>query len=371
MRKHMTVFTIAIVALMLAAPSAGAKTIKIGFEGPLSGSQRSNGLDMYRGTLLAVEEINKMGGLGGARLALVKIDDRANPDLAVPVANAAIRKGIFAVVGPYNSSVGLRNLLAYLNAGVVPLHMTSTDDTAGYGVTVQPKNSQISPVEVAAIKATGVSTVAMLVDPSTYTQGMADRLAQALTGAGISVVSIPIAEGKESYASELAQALSSNPELLYVSTYFPEGAKIARELDALPGTTRCFMGLANQDPAFVAESGISAAQRCQFSGVPTPQQFRTAKARAYVKAYRKRFGATPGTWGSFTYDSVYTLANAVRRAGGWDTRGVFARLKTTKKLSGVTGPITIDAATGNRLDVPVAILRVDASGAFIVERIVR
>ena len=66
------------------------------------------------------------------------------------------------------------NLPLYLKAGIVPVHMTSTNDTDGMGVTVQPKNNQISPIESAYATSIKAKNVAMLVDPSTYTQGMAD-----------------------------------------------------------------------------------------------------------------------------------------------------------------------------------------------------
>lgn len=374
MTKRFAVLIGVMVALLALAGGAGAqsKTIAIGLEAPLTGSQSANGIDQYRGALLAVEQINRNGGVAGRKLRLVKIDDKADPDIAKAVAAKAIRKGIFAVVGPYNSSVGVNNLLTYLNAGVIPVQMTSTDDTTGYGVTVQPKNSQISPVEVKAI--TGLSPkptkVAMLVDPSTYTQGMADRLQTALTAQGIGVTAIEITPGKSDYTSEVAQAMQNQPDLIYSSTYYDTGAPIAQAIYALgAGAPKCFMGLANQENDFVTLAGRSAAQACLFSGVPTPQQFTNKKAKAYVRAYTKRYKKAPSTWGTFTYDSIYTLANAVRRAGGWDTRGVFRTIKTTRNLKGATGSITISPSTGNRTNVPIAILEVNAAGKFVVESV--
>ena len=376
MSKRFPIVVSALIALFVMAVGANANShpIAIGLEAPLSGSQSANGIDQYRGALLAVEQINKNGGVAGRTLKLVRIDDKADPTIANSVANKAIRKGIFAVVGPYNSSVGLVNLLTYLNAGVIPVQMTSTDDTTGYGVTVQPKNSQISPVEVKAI--TGLSPkptkVAMLVDPSAYTQGMADRLQASLAAQGIGVTAIEITPGKSDYTSEVAQAMQSQPDLIYSSTYYDTGAPIAKAIYALGGgAPRCFMGLANQENDFVTLAGIAPARACLFSGVPTPQQFGNKKAKSYVRAYTKRYKKAPSTWGTFTYDSVYTLASAVRRAGGWDTRAVFRTIKTTKNLKGATGPITIKPSTGNRTNVPIAILEVNAAGRFVVDSVTR
>jgi branched-chain amino acid transport system substrate-binding protein len=244
------------------------------------------------------------------------------------------------------------------------VQLTSTDDTTGEGVTVQPKNSQISPAEFSYINGTWKpSRVSMLVDPSAYTQSMANRLQQRLETTGAQVTQIPIAEGQADYTAQVSQALASDPAVVYLSTYFPEGAKIATALDAAGGSAKCFAGLGNQDPGFVAAAGIPASQKCVFSGVPDPEQFSTAKA--YVRQYRAKFHKPPGTWGTFTYDSFNILAAAWRKAGTTAYFKVLAQLKKTKNFKGATGPITINAQ-GNRPNVPVSILRVNNTGNFIV-----
>lgn len=341
-------------------------TIAIAFEGPLTGSQAANGQDMLRGVQLAVREYNAKGGFAGRKVQIVKADDKADPSIAKAVANKAIKAGISAVVGPYNSSVGIVNLPTYIKAKVVPVHMTSSDDTTGKGVTVQPKNSQISPVEFDFIsKVWKPSKVSMLVDPSAYTQSMADRLKTSLEKQGVLVTQVPITEGQASYTAQVKLALTNNPTVVYVSTYFPEGAKIAAELRATGNPAKCFAGLANQDPAFVTAAGIPASQHCVFSGVPDPSQMPTA--RTYVKAYAKAFpGKTPGTWGTFTYDSARILFRAWDKAATPFNYGkVLAQLKKTTNFVGATGKITINKQ-GIRPNVPVSILTVDSTGFFDV-----
>jgi branched-chain amino acid transport system substrate-binding protein len=341
-------------------------TIAIAFEGPLTGSQASNGQDMLRGVQLAVREYNAKGGFAGRKVQIVQANDKADPSIAKAVARKAIKAGITAVVGPYNSSVGIVNLPTYIGAKVVPVHMTSSDDTTGLGVTVQPKNSQISPVEFDYIsKIWKPSKVSMLVDPSAYTQSMADRLKASLEKQGVLVTQVPITEGQASYTAQVNQALTNNPTGVYVSTYFPEGAKIAAELKATGNPAKCFAGLANQDPGFVTAAGIPASQHCTFSGVPEPQQMPTA--RAYVKAYAKAFpGKTAGTWGTFTYDSARILFRAWDKAATPFNYGkVLAQLKKTTNFPGATGKITINKQ-GIRPNVPVSILNVDSAGKFRV-----
>lgn len=363
-----------IAAALLATGVASAPAVQAGdvtdlviaVEVPLTGPQASNGQDMLRGVRLAARQANAAGGVLGQRVRVVAIDDQADPDLARASVVAAQKAGAVAVIGPYNSSVGVINLPLYLKAGIVPVHMTSTNDTDGEGVTVQPKNNQISPVEAAYVESIGARTVAMLVDPSTYTQGMANRLRSALTAQGVAVTTIPIVEGQADYSAQVAQALEGVPDLVYVSTYYPEGAAIARSLVRSKLPTRCLMGLANVDAAFVDQAGVVASQRCVFSGVPEAAQLPGARARTFVVDYTKAFGTKPGVWGIFTYDSARMLFNRMARTGTTAFKPVLASLQNVRDFAGATGTISIDPKTGNRVDVPVYILRVTDRGVFVV-----
>ncbi len=373
--RRLPILLAALIALAIAAPFASAATkgtILLAYEGPLTGDQRSNGYDMLRGTKLAVKEINAAGGLLGMKVVLISGNDKADAATGVTVAKSIIAKHPSAVIGPFNSSVGVKNLPLYIKGGVFPVQLTSTDDTAGMGATVQPKNSQISPAEVDWMKANKAGKVSILWDPSTYTKGMADRMFSALDKQGVLVTKIEIDPTATDFSAVVAQALTNNPDTVYVSTYYPQGAIIAKELAAQAkagNNARCFMGLANQDPAFITAAGAAAAHRCTFSGSPTPTQFGNALSRAYVRSYKAEFGTAPGTWGIYAYDSVRLWANAVTQAGTTDLDAFSANILNTKNFAGATGPITIAPKTGNRPNVPVAILGVSVAGTFVIQSI--
>ena len=356
--------------------SAAPAPLVIAVEGPQSGSQSANGLDQLRGVRLAVAQLNAHGGLwDGRKVVVYAADDKGDAAGAKALARKVIGKGIRFVIGPYNSSVGIANLSLYRRSHVLPLWMTSRDDTAGAGATVQPMNTQISPVEDAYLKSLGVHKVAMLVDDTAngaFTKGMADRLQTALTKDGATVTTTSVKEttdpgtGGTYYADQVAEALKTSPDLVYVSTYFPEGIEIAKALDANGTAPPCLMGLANVDNGFLAKATLAEAQRCVFSGVPAATEMPSAKT--YVKQYRTTFKLNPGVWGSFTYDSARILFAAIDRAKSYGFAAVERALRGTKRFPGATGTITIDARTGYRLTVPVSILRVDGRKRFVIAK---
>jgi branched-chain amino acid transport system substrate-binding protein len=362
-----------------AAPVASAKKpapapIAIGVEAPISGPQSSNGVDILRGVQLAVRQANARGGVLGRRVVLVKGDDRGDAKRAKPTARRVIARKPVAVIGPYNSSVGLENLPLYRAARVLPLWLTSSDDTQGAGVTLQPMNSQIAPVEAAYVAQQGAKKVAMLVDDTAngaFTEGMASRLRTRLQANGVAVTWISVEESADVppgyYTGKVAEALASGPDLVYSSTYYPEGAQIARALQAAGSAPACLMGLANVDPGFVAATGTATAKRCVFSGVPDAGQL--PSARAFVRQYRAAFKTQPGVWGVFSYDSANLLFAAIRKTGATGYGKLARALRGVRKAKGQTGPISIAPKTGYRTTLPfLGILRVDDAGKYVVVR---
>lgn len=367
-RRVMTAFTALALGAAIVAPvpalAGDTGTIVIALEAPLTGSQAANGQDMLRGAQLAAIEINARGGLLGRTVQIVGVDDKADPDLGAQAVRKAQAAGAVAVIGPYNSSVGLVNLSLYEQAKIVPLRMTSDNRTEGYGGTVQPMNSQISPVEVDYISSIGVESVAMLVDPSAYTKSIAAKTAKGLTRAGIDVTQIVIPASASDYSAEVSKALAGDPDMVYSATYYPEGVLIAEELDRADTEAACFMNLANVDSAFVEEAGISTSRTCTFSGVPAAPQL--PYAGDYVAAYRAEFGIEPDVWGTFTYDSAWVLFRAMAEAGTTMYAPVLDAVLHARGLQGATGTIDIRTKSGNRKDAPVYILEVNRRGEFVV-----
>jgi branched-chain amino acid transport system substrate-binding protein len=359
-----------------ATGSGSSGPLLVAVEGPQSGPQAANGLDQLRGVRLAVKQLNARGGLwDGRKAAVFAADDKGNAARAKAVARHVISKGIRFLIGPYNSSVGIENLPVYRRSHVLPLWMTSRDETAGTGATVQPMNTQIAPLEERYMKQVGARNVAMLVDDTAngaFTKGMAKRLRAALERDGASVTWTSVQETTDPatkgsyYVDRVAEALKSTPDLVYVSTYFPEGIEIAKALAASGSTPRCLMGLANVDNGFVAKTTLAEAQRCVFSGVPAATEMPSAST--YVRRYRAVFGKKPGVWGSFTYDSARILFAAIDRAKSYGFAAVERQLRTTDGYHGATGTTTIDPKTGYRMTVPVSILRVDSRKRFVIAK---
>ena len=78
--------------------------IKIGVSLPLSGFQTPNGT-MYRLAItMAVEDVNKAGGVNGSPIELLIDDDQARPDQAVLLFRRHVAGGVVAQLGPISGT---------------------------------------------------------------------------------------------------------------------------------------------------------------------------------------------------------------------------------------------------------------------------
>lgn len=348
-------------ALVLAACSSSpagtsGPSVKIAVEAPFTGPEAAAGTDVLRGVELLASVKNHTGGVLGRQIQVLKFDDQGNPALATKVADNVVSQHPFALIGPFNSSVGVINLPIYRKAGIITLRLTNSALTNSYGYTVQPMDYQMAPLEVQAITNTlpAGGRVAIVYDYSTFSSGIAQLVRSSLTTEGMNVVAFDgFKAGQQDFMAILTAVKATNPDVVYYAAFDPEVIYLvtqARQL-GMPGI--CLVNLLPE--GFLADAGV-AAQQCLVSGVPSVAEF--PRSGGYIQEYQAVYHSQPGSSGAFSNDSLGLLLNAVVKEGAWDRSRVQTALSHTALFPGVTGDITIDPATGNRVDPPVAILSV-------------
>ena len=340
---------------------------RVGLEAPLSGEQSVLGQGMLKGAQLAASQLDDDGGIGGKQVEIVPIDDAADPATGVKAAKAAIADGLDGIVGPYNSGVGVETLPLYIDAGLVPIRLTSDDSTNGLGFTLQPMSYQIAPVASQALTDwLDAKTVAIAYDPTqNYTVSVSKELKGLLEKAGVTVTAYEqVKPGKKSYADVVDKLAAAKPDVIYAAVYFPEGGLIAKQMLDDKVESQCIADYASYDTGFVETAGVPAAQACPVVGVPAPEDF--AGAGAKVGEYRDEFDQAPGTWSPYTYDSLNFLADGVE-AGGTGAEKLAAALGEVKDWSGWTGSVSIDPENGNRQPATVVLVDTDGQGQLHVD----
>ena len=375
---HRIRLTVALGLAVLAAVAVGcgdsdsdegsSNAFRVGLEAPLSGDQSVLGEGMLNGARLAAAQLNARGGIDGKRVEVISIDDAADPETGVDAAEAAIDAGLDGVVGPYNSGVGAETLPLYVDAGLMPIRLTSDPSTNGLGFTLQPMTYQIAPVASRALTDwLGAKTVAIAYDPTqNYTVSVSKALKNSLEAADVTVSAYEqVRPGRDSYAEIVEKLTAEEPDVVYAAVYYPEGGLIAKEMHDGGVRSQCVADYGSYDTGFVETAGVAAARACPVVGVPAPGDFPGASAR--VAEYRDRFGEDPGTWSPYTYDSLNFLADGIEEAGGTDADDLTRALDGVDGWRGWTGSVTIDPENGNRRPATVVVVETDAGGKFTVD----
>ena len=218
--------------------AADKPPIKIGVNLPLSGFQRSYG-DMYNISIaLAVEDVNKAGGVNGSDLQVVADDDQGQVNETVLLFRRHAGDGVFAQLGPLSGTAW--DSVAPLAAGMKLPTLNWTALKPGgskppYALRINPPDDAAIPEGVAefAKKFPNIKSVAITGDAkeASGAAGMAE-FEKAATANGIKVVGTVSFDTKTTDYSPVAiQIKGLAPQAVFMSAFGPNALGILKELD--------------------------------------------------------------------------------------------------------------------------------------------
>ena len=194
--KQVTKLFAAMALAGAASYSMAADTIKIALAGPVTGAVAQYGEMQFIGAEMAIEQINKAGGVNGAMLEGVKYDDACDPKQAVAVANKIVNDEVKYVVGHLCSSSTQPASDIYEDEGIMMITAASTspDITArGYQLvfrTIGLDSLQGPTAGNFIADHIKPKTVAVVHDKQQYGEGIATAVKQTLEGKGTKVAAV-------------------------------------------------------------------------------------------------------------------------------------------------------------------------------------
>jgi branched-chain amino acid transport system substrate-binding protein len=160
-RRHFAAATLAAPAILTWAARAQGRSVKIALLTPLSGPYARSGELERAGAMLAVEDINKAGGikaLGGAKLDLTIADAGSSVDQAATAAQRLVADNdLVAGMGAWASSYTLAATEVTERAKLPWLTLSWADSITGRGfryvIATSPPSSQILPASMRTLMA--------------------------------------------------------------------------------------------------------------------------------------------------------------------------------------------------------------------------
>lgn len=316
----------------------------------LTGDAAVYGPSQKNASELAVEEINKSGMLGGAKLKLITEDDRSTKEGAITAFEKLINKEkVVAILGPtLSNSAKASNPIAQ-NAKVIVMGVSNTaSGIVEIGDFIFRDSLPESVVQPNTVKITrnklGYNKVAVMYgDDDVFTKGGYDVFKRVLDENGIKILTIETFKKKDTdFSAQLTKIKGLNPDQIIVSALAEEAAGIltqARQL-GIPDSVHIIGGNGFNSPKLAqlagpaAEGAISGA--AWFVGNDTPGN------KNFVEAYNRKYGSNPDQFAAQAYAGVYIIANAIKTAGSSNSQAVRDSLAKTKDLDTVLGNFSFD-----------------------------
>lgn len=351
---HVISWTSCLYALLLVACSSSMSLrppIMIGLIAPLSGPLASTGEAIQRGMLLAMDEVNRTGGVLGRSLALVTQDVQNEPAAGVIALRKLVQEhGIVAVFGGTFSPVMLAQL-DVIHALHIPLitalgsvtGITRNGRTPNYAFRIAMSDEYTDEFLARyALEVVGSRRPSIMADTTAWGDSNVAGLLDWLGRLGAAVAGVErFDQGDTNMSRQLERLHAAGADGLLLVANAPEGAAIVRGLATLgwqvpvvshSGTSvRRFAELAGVHNA----EGVRTVQTYSFFGSLTP------RGQAVLRAYHARFGtrhieeiSVPIAVAS-GYDGVLLLAQAIRQAGttaGPQVRGALEHLRPVDGL---------------------------------------
>jgi len=318
---------------------------------PLSGWQAEGGQTLAGGVRLMADELNRAGGLLGYEVKVIAVDDEADPDVAISVAEeieSATARGdrVLGVIGHYNSGETSAAMEVYKDLPLNVVTATASDVSItqrGYTnfFRVNATDAAQAPVDARFLVETlGSQRIALAYANNDYGRGLHTQMIQALQNLGMEpVISIEIEEAAVTQADAVAQIKAASPDAVFLAGYETEGYVLLPELREA-GVDVPFLCSDGCLPyAFIDESG-PAAEGAYVSGItPDPQ---VVSDEEWFKAYQEVEYRNPGTYSTDGYSAMAVLAEGVRQSKSFERNEVAAALH---KLSYDTlvGEVAYDA----------------------------
>jgi len=333
-----------------AAAAPAAEVLKIGHVAPLTGGIAHLGKDNENGARLAVEEINAAGGLKVGdktyKLDLVAEDDKADPKEGTLAAQKIVDSGAVAVVGHLNSGTTIPASKIYADANMAQISPSATNPKyteQGFKTAFRVcanDNQQGAVLANYAADSLKAKTIAILDDRTAYGQGLADVVERVAKEKGMKVVAREFTNDKATdFNAILTKVRATKPDVVMYGGMDATAGPMAKQMTQLGIKSTFLAGDGVCSPEFIKLAGdASGSLHCSQAGEAVEK---LAKGTEFVEKYKKRFNSEVQVYSPYSYDAVYVIADAIKRAGKVDRASITAAIPATK-YDGLTGTVAFD-----------------------------
>ncbi len=323
-RIFCVVLAVSFCAIAFTACGGGERVYVIGGTGPLSGDNSAYGLAVMRGATIAIDEINRDGGLNGVQFKLDMKHDACDAEQAASAYLTLIESGMQVSIGSVTSGAAKSFADAAAEDNVLCLTPSaSADDVIGAGAHSfrvcfgDPQQGTIAADEL--VTNGGYTKIGVIYDTSdTYSTGLYNAFVARMTELGKTagtdyVVQSFDSSNKSNFTAQVSALKNANCDVLFLPIYYGEAGLIARQATQADFKVP-ILGCDGLDGVKDHLEGVDASVVVRYI-TPFDASSTDARIKNFVTEYQNRYNETPNQFAADGYDAVMIIFKAMQAAG--------------------------------------------------------
>ncbi len=323
------------------------KQINIGLVGGLTGRHSDLGIYGRNGVILAIEEVNKNGGINQQLVNLIIKDDKQDPATAIRVVKELVDEKVIAIIGHFTSTMSMvsvptinREKVVMISPTTATNELTELDD---YFIRVMsPSRAAIEYLAKYSFDVLNLKNVVVIYDVSNqaFSKAWYSILKeQAGQRNGTKVVPMAFTSNSSVRFSELVQkVLAKNPDGILIAAASLDTAMICQQLKKLDSNARLLSTMWAMTDDFIQHAG-SAAEGVIFAHW-FYEEYRSKASERFRHAYLNRFNHKPNFASYFGYEAAQVLIKSLSL--NLDPVKLKETIIRKRVFKGIQGEITID-----------------------------
>ncbi len=330
--QRSSILSLAAVLSFVAATARAEDAIRIGV---IAEAQALTGASIAGAAQIAADEINAAGGVDGRKIEIVTYDDKSSSADAVRAFQRAVNQDhVSAVIASYISEVvlALEPWAARLKTPMVTPGAASNEisrnvhkDYArnkytfhGYLTSASLARSSCDAAKDLLVSQYGVKTAVIVSEDAAWTTPLDAGFAECLPTIGITVLDhVRFSPDTTDFTPIFNKVEGQKPDII-VNGISHVGVQptVQWKSQQVPIP---MIGVSSQatNSTFWKDTN-GATEGVIYEAIAGPSAALSPKTEPFTAAYRKRFGNVPAYPGYTTYDQVYYIAEAIKRAGSTD-----------------------------------------------------
>ena len=324
-----------------------------------------------RGAQLAVDELNKQGGILGRQVEFINLDGKSDPKVVESDAQELVTKGAVALIAPCDFDFGSPVSKVAQRAGLVglstcassPLYSSTVLGDKQFTLSMWNTTMGAAGAEF-AYKDRGWRTVYVVTDDFlSYTTSLSQYFIESFKSLGGTVIfEDHYTQGNGDFSAQLAriQELPTKPDFFYVSSYMPDLSMIIKTMRDGGVDQPILGGDSYDDPSLFSALGTKYGNNIFFVTHSWMGPEANQGMAQFLQLYQAKYGAAPDTAFVATgWDAVMVLAQAMEKAKS--TNGAqMAKAMETTQFNLLTGKLQWSSAeTGHQPNIEAALVQVE------------